>query len=101
MAYPSSLVALANPTRRRVFDRLRRRPHAVGELARALGVSQPAISQHLGVLARAKLVRSTRDGTRRIYRPDPAGIAAMREYVDRMWDEVLAAYAASFEGGVP
>jgi len=99
MTYPTSLVALADPTRRRLFDRLRRRPHAVGELARALGVTQPAVSQHLAVLNKARLVRSTRDGTRRIYRPDPAGIAAMREYVDRLWDEVLAAYAASFEGG--
>jgi DNA-binding transcriptional ArsR family regulator len=98
MSYSTSLVALADPTRRRLFDRLRRRPHAVGELARILGVTQPAVSQHLAVLARARLVRATRDGQRRIYRPDPAGIAAMRDYVNQMWDEVLSAYAASFEG---
>lgn len=98
MSYSLALVALANPTRRHLFDRLRQRPHAVGELAHALGVTQPAVSQHLAVLSRARLVRSARDGTRRIYRPDPTGIAAMREYVDRMWDEVLTAYAASLEG---
>ena len=98
MSYSTSLIALADPTRRRLFDRLRRRPHAVGELARILGVTQPAVSQHLAVLARARLVRATRDGRRRIYRPDPAGIAAMRDYVNQMWDEVLTAYAASFDG---
>ena len=98
MSYSSTLAALADPTRRRLFDRLRRRPYAVGELARALGVTQPAVSQHLAVLARAHLVRGKRDGRRRIYRPDPSGIAALREYVDRMWDDVLAAYAKSFEG---
>jgi DNA-binding transcriptional ArsR family regulator len=101
MTYSQSLIALADPTRRRLFDRLRRRPYAVGELARALGVTQPAVSQHLAVLSRAHLVRATRDGQRRLYRPDPAGIAALREYVDRMWDEVLAAYAKSFEGDTP
>jgi len=91
------IAALADPTRRRLFDRLRRRPYAVGELARALGVSQPAVSQHLAVLRRARLVRSRADGARRLYQPDPAGIAALREYVDRMWDDVLTAYAQSFE----
>jgi DNA-binding transcriptional ArsR family regulator len=98
VSYSSTLAALADPTRRRLFDRLRRRPHAVGELARALRVTQPAVSQHLAVLSRARLVRATRDGRRRIYRPDPAGIAALRAYVDRLWDDVLKAYATSFEG---
>lgn len=101
MSYSSSLAALADPTRRRLLDRLRRRPHAVGELARALGVTQPAVSQHLAVLTRARLVRSRPDGRRRIYRPDPAGIEALRAYLDRMWDDVLAAYATSFDGDVP
>jgi DNA-binding transcriptional ArsR family regulator len=101
MSYSSCLAALANPTRRRLFERLRRRPHAVGELARALGVTQPAASQHLAVLARARLVRATRDGRRRMYRPDPAGLTALRAYVDRMWDEVLTAYARSFAGDAP
>jgi DNA-binding transcriptional ArsR family regulator len=101
MSYSSSLAALANPTRRRLLDRLRRRPHAVGELARALRVTQPAVSQHLAVLARARLVRVTRDGRRRVYRPDPAGLADLRVYVDRMWDDVLAAYTRSFAGDPP
>jgi DNA-binding transcriptional ArsR family regulator len=98
MTYSNALTALADPTRRRLFDRLRRRPHAVGDLARALGVSQPAVSQHLAVLKRARLVRGARDGKRRMYRPDPAGIAMLRAYLDRMWDDVLAAYAESFTG---
>lgn len=97
MTYASSITALADPTRRRLFERLRRRPHAVGELVGYLHVSQPAVSQHLAVLRRARLVRSHRDGRRRVYRPDPAGIAALRAYVDRMWTDVLQAYANSFE----
>jgi len=101
MAYGHCLAALADPTRRRLFDRLRRRPHAVGELTRYLGVSQPAVSQHLRVLRRARLVRSRAEGTRRLYQPDPAGIAALRDYMDRMWTDVLAAYAGSFEDDRP
>ncbi|HKQ18715.1 MAG TPA: metalloregulator ArsR/SmtB family transcription factor [Candidatus Eisenbacteria bacterium] len=97
MTYALCITALADSTRRRLFDRLRRRPHAVGELAGFLRVSQPAVSQHLAVLRRARLVRSRRDGRRHIYRPDPAGIAALRTYVDRMWTDALQAYANSFE----
>ena len=69
----------------------------MGELARFLEVSQPAVSQHLAVLRNAQLVRSRAEGTRRLYSPDPTGIAALREYVDRMWSEALEAYARSFE----
>jgi DNA-binding transcriptional ArsR family regulator len=97
MTYEKSLLALADPTRRRLLERLRRRPHAVGELARCLHVTQPAVSQHLAVLRRARLVRSRRDGRRRLYRPDTGGIEALRSYIDRMWTEVLAAYAKSLE----
>ncbi len=97
MTYEKPIAALADPTRRRLLDRLRRRPRAVGELARYLRVTQPAVSQHLAVLRRARLVRSRPDGRRRLYQPDPAGIAALREYVDRMWTDVLRAYAKSFE----
>lgn len=97
MTYASAIVALADPTRRRLFERLRRRPHAVGELVGYLHVSQPAVSQHLAVLRRARLVRSRRDGRRHIYQPDPAGIAVLRTYVDRMWTGVLQEYANSFE----
>jgi DNA-binding transcriptional ArsR family regulator len=102
MAYSSQLAALgalADPTRRQLFERLRRRPHAVGELTRYLQVSQPAVSQHLRVLREAGLVRSRAVGTTRLYQHDPTGIAALREYVDRMWTDALAAYADSFEKG--
>jgi DNA-binding transcriptional ArsR family regulator len=94
MAYESTLAALADPTRRAVFERLRRRPHAVGELAHALEVTQPAVSQHLAVLRKARLVRSRREGTRHIYKIDFAGLASLRAYLDSFWDDVLDAYAA-------
>jgi DNA-binding transcriptional ArsR family regulator len=91
------LAVLADPTRRRLFDRLRRGPRAVGDLARYLRVTQPAVSQHLAVLRRARLVRSRADGRRRLYGLDPRGVAALRRDVDRMWTDALAAYARSFE----
>ncbi len=96
MTYELVLYALADPTRRRLLSRLRRRPHAVGELAQYLQVSQPAVSQHLAVLRRARLVRSRATGTSRLYQPNLAGVAALRKYLDRMWDDVLEAYADSF-----
>src|SRR5262245_7465341 len=97
MTHAVVLQALADPTRRRLWERLRRRPHAVGELADYLGVSQPAVSQHLGVLRRARLVRSRAAGRQQLYRVDPMGVAALRRYLDRMWTEALSAYAASFD----
>jgi DNA-binding transcriptional ArsR family regulator len=97
MAYAQALQALADPTRRRLVERLRRRPHAVGELARQLRVSQPAVSQHLRVLRGARLVASRPQAQRRLYRLDPAGLADLREYADRMWTDALDAYATSFE----
>ena len=84
--------ALGDPTRRAVFARVARRPAAVGELARGLPVSRPAVSQHLRVLKEAGLVRETREGTRRIYRLDPRGIAAMREWLDAHWASALDAF---------
>lgn len=96
MAYQMALTALADPTRRALFERLRRGPQTVGELARGVGVSQPAASQHLRVLQRARLVGAPRRaGTRRFYHATPAGLAELRRYVETMWDDVLAAYAAS------
>jgi DNA-binding transcriptional ArsR family regulator len=97
MAYEMAMAALADPTRRKLCDRLRRRPHAVGELARHLRITQPAVSQHLAVLRKARLVHGRRDGRRVLYRLDTAGIQALRTYLDRMWDDALAAYARSFE----
>ena len=93
MAYDTAFAALADPTRRSMFERIRRQPHAVGELARAVAISQPAASQHLRVLRNARLVREQRQGTRRIYRVNPEGLTALRAYVESLWDDVLAAYA--------
>jgi DNA-binding transcriptional ArsR family regulator len=87
-----SFAALGDPTRRAVFERVARRPAAVGELARGLPVSRPAVSQHLRVLKQAGLVRETAEGTRRIYRLDPRGIAAMREWLDTYWASALDAF---------
>ena len=97
MTYIRGIDALADPTRREILDRLRRRPRAVGELAAELPVSQPAVSQHLAVLREAGLVESRREGRRRVYRLRPGGLAPVREYVERMWDDALAAYAASWD----
>lgn len=87
-------MALADPTRRALFERLRSRPHTVGELARIAKIRQPSVSQHLRVLRGARLVRDRREGTRRYYRASQDGLAELRRYVERMWDDVLAAYAA-------
>src|ERR1700738_3032630 len=92
-----ALEALGDPTRRAIFELLVVRPQPVRELADALPVSRPAVSQHLKVLKQAGLVMDRANGTRRIYRADPSGVAAMREYLDRMWDRALAAFAAAVE----
>jgi DNA-binding transcriptional ArsR family regulator len=84
--------ALADPTRRAIFARVATQPSAVGALARGLPVSRPAVSQHLRVLKQAGLVRETPEGTRRIYRLDPRGIAAMREWLDAHWAAALDAF---------
>ena len=98
MAYGKALSALADPTRRGMFDRLRRRPHTVGELARSARISQPAASQHLSVLRRARLVGPPRrEGTRRFYHATPEGLADLRRWVESMWDDILTAYAAGGE----
>jgi DNA-binding transcriptional ArsR family regulator len=90
--YQNGFSALADPTRRRIFERLARRPTPVGELAEGLPVSRPAVSQHLRVLSDAGLVVATRDGNRRLYRVDPRAIDAMRSYLDRFWSDALAAF---------
>ena len=87
-----SLAALGDPTRRAIFERLAAQPSAVGDLARAFPVSRPAVSQHLRVLKAAGLVTETAQGTRRIYRIDPRGIAAMRDWLDAHWIAALAAF---------
>lgn len=93
MAYADTIAALADPTRRGMFEHLRGKPRTVGELTRFAGVSQPAVSQHLRVLREARLVTDTRDGTRRYYRASREGIDALRRYLESYWDDVLEAYA--------
>ncbi len=92
-----TLEALGDPTRRAIFERLVAGPRSVRELADVLPVSRPAVSQHLKVLKRWHLVTDRAEGTRRIYRIDPAGVAAMRDYLDQMWDKALAAFAIATE----
>lgn len=93
----NGFAALADPTRRAVLERLREGPRPVGELARDLPVSRPAVSQHLRVLKEAGLVTERREGTRRLYRIDPDGLAALRDYFDDFWNEALAAFKAAAE----
>jgi DNA-binding transcriptional ArsR family regulator len=88
----AGLAALGDPTRRAIFERVAARPAAVGELARGLPVSRPAVSQHLRVLKEAGLVRETPDGARRIYRVDPRGIGAIREWLEDHWARALDAF---------
>jgi DNA-binding transcriptional ArsR family regulator len=97
MAYARAIEALADPTRRAVFERLRRGPLPVGRLADGLDVSRPAVSQHLRVLEGAGLVKARAEGTRRIYAVELHGLDALRDYLDRFWDDVLAAFAAEAE----
>jgi DNA-binding transcriptional ArsR family regulator len=99
MAYAEALAALADPTRRRVFERLRRGPKSVGALARGMPVSRPAVSQHLKALKEAGLVGDRPEGTRRVYFIDPHGLAALRRYIDQLWDEALAAFQMEVERG--
>ncbi|HWV85793.1 MAG TPA: metalloregulator ArsR/SmtB family transcription factor [Capillimicrobium sp.] len=89
--------ALGDRTRRAIFSRLARRPCAVGELARELPVTRPAVSQHLKVLKEAGLVRDERDRNRRIYRVDPAGLEALRADLDRFWTIALEGFKATVE----
>ena len=91
------LTALGDPTRRAIFERLADRPRAVGELARGLPVSRPAVSQHLKVLKDAGLVVDRRAGKQRIYQLDPDGVGALRAYLDEFWSRALVAYKAAVE----
>lgn len=97
MAYQLAFAALADDTRRTIFERVAKRPLSVGKLAEGLDVSRPAVSQHLRVLLEAGLVQQRRDGARCIYHVDPKGIAAMRDYLDKFWDRALAAFKAAVE----
>ena len=89
--------ALADPTRREIFERLARGPLAVGEIAEGLPVSRPAVSQHLKVLKDASLVTMHTEGTRNVYQIDFRAIAAMRAYLDRFWNRALTAFKDAVE----
>jgi DNA-binding transcriptional ArsR family regulator len=94
MTYQATIQALADPTRLAIFERLAREPSAVGALAAELPVSRPAVSQHLAVLRKARLVREERQGTRRIYHVELEGLSELRRYLDRFWDEVMMSFKA-------
>jgi DNA-binding transcriptional ArsR family regulator len=82
-------MALADPTRRTIFEMVATRPYAVGELAAQLPVTRPAVSQHLKLLKSAGLVHVDSEGTRRIYRVDRTGLAELRAQLDRFWNQAL------------
>lgn len=94
------LHALSDGTRRAIIDRLRAAPDSVEQIARGLPVSRPAVSQHLAVLKQSGLVSERRDGRRRVYRLEPAGLAPLRAYVEALWGDVLAAYAAAAQAEI-
>lgn len=97
MTYGNALAALADPTRRQVFERLKSGPQRVVEIARSLPVSRPAVSQHLKVLKDAGLVREEPAGAHHVYRIDPQGLAPIRRWLDQFWDTALDAFAAEVE----
>lgn len=97
MTYIKALHCLSDPTRRRVFERLRSGPKSVGTLARGLPVTRPAVSQHLRALKEAGLVADRPEGTKRIYYIDPHGLGELRRWLDGFWDEALLAFKAEVE----
>jgi DNA-binding transcriptional ArsR family regulator len=97
MAYGHTLAALADDTRRAVFERVHQRPASVSDIAAGLPVSRPAVSQHLRALKAAGLVIDQAQGTRRIYRIDPDGLGQLRRWLDQFWDQALASFKAEAE----
>ena len=100
MTYEEALTALADPTRRHIFEALRERPKTVGELALSQPVSRPAVSQHLKVLQSARLVSVEPQGNRRLYAIKREGLEELRRYLDGFWDDVLNAYSAEIAARV-
>ncbi len=94
MAYAEVLAALADPTRRNIFEALGQQPMTVGELAKLQPVSRPAVSQHLRVLEAADLVSARPQGNRRLYLLKREGLEELRRYLDRFWTDALSAYGA-------
>jgi DNA-binding transcriptional ArsR family regulator len=97
MAYGTALAALADPTRRALFERLRNGPASVGDLAAELPVSRPAVSQHLKALKVAGLVTDRPDGARRVYTIDPDGLGELRRWLDQFWDDALESFKNEVE----
>jgi len=95
MAYGSALTALSDPTRRAVFERVLEAPRSVGEIARVMPISRPAVSQHLRVLKDAGLVHEARAGTRRIYSADAQALGELRAAIDEMWRAALGDFATT------
>ena len=91
------LDALGDPTRRAILEVLEGGARPVGEIARGLPVSRPAVSQHLRVLKEAGLVRDRKEGTRRLYSVEAEGLRALREYLERYWDVALASFKEHVE----
>jgi DNA-binding transcriptional ArsR family regulator len=92
MTYGKALQCLSDPTRRRVFEKLRAGPQSVGVLARGLPVSRPAVSQHLKVLKDAGLVGDRSEGARRVYYIDPEGLGELRRWLDQFWTDALESF---------
>ena len=92
MTYGRALQCLSDPTRRRVFEKLRSGPQSVGVLARGLPVSRPAVSQHLRVLKDAGLVGNRSEGARRVYYIDPQGLGELRRWLDEFWSDALESF---------
>jgi DNA-binding transcriptional ArsR family regulator len=97
MTYGMALQCLSDPTRRRVFEKLRAGPLPVGVLARGLPVSRPAVSQHLKALKEAGLVIDRSEGTRRVYFIDPDGLGELRRWIDQFWDDALESFKNEVE----
>ena len=97
MANSEALSALADPTRRAIFEALADGPSAVKDLAAVVPVSRPAVSQHLRVLKDAGLVTDHGEGNRRIYQIEPEGIRDLQEYLGRFWVTALASYKHRIE----
>lgn len=90
--FANVVIALADPTRREIFERLAAQPQSVGALALDLPISRPAVSQHLRVLKKAGLVSDRAEGAKRVYQIDPAGLSVMRQWLDRFWERSLEAF---------
>ena len=97
MTYEAALAALADPTRRQIFERVLTAPQPVGAIADGLPVSRSAVSQHLKVLKEAGLISERRQGTWRFYVADPQALGELRTAIETMWREALAGMAARID----